>query len=284
MHLIQIIRSYLGLSQQELAKKVGITQADLCEMEIKTPYGRIEKYQRLSDYLGIPIHALVNNDCTRVPLSFFESHPHAPYAESAVGCNLEIGRHGEEAALEMERKRLGEINPSLARLVLPHFKLRNRPGYDILSFDDSGKPIYIEVKTSIDDSPDFFLTKQEYQKANKVVSEGETYLIYRYTNWGKPCQELLIYNFREMKEQCEFSPATYMFTSKDQEPVISGIRYWRKKRGLSKNEFSDCLGIKTPDLWRYETGKRNCPVGMYQKMASILEVTIDQLIKEHPAI
>ena len=71
MHLIQIIRSYLGVSQQELAQRVGITQADLCEMEIKPPYGRIEKYQRLSNYLGIPIHALVTNDCTLVPLSFF---------------------------------------------------------------------------------------------------------------------------------------------------------------------------------------------------------------------
>lgn len=73
MHLIQIIRSYMGVSQQELARRVGITQADLCEMEIKPPYGRLDIYQRLSSYLGIPIHALVNNDRTLVPLSFFEN-------------------------------------------------------------------------------------------------------------------------------------------------------------------------------------------------------------------
>lgn len=76
MHLIQIVRNYLGLTQQELAQRVGITQADLCEMEIKPPYGRIDKYQRLSNYLGIPVHALVTNDCTLVPLSFFDKHSH----------------------------------------------------------------------------------------------------------------------------------------------------------------------------------------------------------------
>lgn len=69
MHIIQVVRSYLGLSQQELAEKAGITQPDLCEMEIKEPYGRIDKYQRLSQYLGIPVHALVTNNCTQIPIS-----------------------------------------------------------------------------------------------------------------------------------------------------------------------------------------------------------------------
>ncbi len=104
MHVIQIVRSYLGLSQQELASRVGITQPDLCEMEIKPPYGRIEKYERLSEYLGIPIHALVNNDCTLVPLSFFDKHTHAPYAESASSGKQELGRDGEEAVLKREKR------------------------------------------------------------------------------------------------------------------------------------------------------------------------------------
>ena len=79
MHIIQILRSYLGITQQELAQKAGISQPDLCEMGIKTPYGRIDKYQRLSDYLGISVHALVTNDCRLVPSSFFERHPPRTY-------------------------------------------------------------------------------------------------------------------------------------------------------------------------------------------------------------
>ncbi|MBR4291199.1 MAG: DUF3883 domain-containing protein [Oscillospiraceae bacterium] len=157
MHLIQVVRSYLGVSQQELAQRVGITQADLCEMEIKPPYGRLDKYQRLSNYLGIPIHALVTNDFTLVELSFFDNYPHTPYTKGPTKGVQKLGRGGEEAAFVYERQHLQKVNPGLAMLVLPHFKLGNRLGYDMLSFDESGEPIYIEVKTSMDDSPDFFV-------------------------------------------------------------------------------------------------------------------------------
>ena len=48
MHIIQIVRLYLGLTQKELAQRAGIGQPDLCEMEIKEPYGRIDKRLYLS--------------------------------------------------------------------------------------------------------------------------------------------------------------------------------------------------------------------------------------------
>ena len=278
MHLIQIVRSYLGLSQQELAELVGITQPDLCEMEIKPPYGRIEKYERLSAYLGIPIHALVNKDCTLVPLTFFDRHPPAPYAESGAGGNQGLGRNGEEAVFEAEQERLERINPSLARLVLPYFMLRNRPGFDILSFDESGEPVCIEVKTTQYDDPDFVLTKQEYQKAKRVTAEGTRYLIYRYTNWGTDQQKLTVYDFADMKGNGDISPSTYVCSTIKREPAVTGIRRYRELRGISKGDMADYLGIQTTHLWRYETGERRCSVEMYQRMATILGTTIDELV------
>lgn len=131
MHLIQIVRHYLGLSQKELAKRAGITQPDLCEMEIKEPYGRIDKYKRLSDYLGIPVHALVTNDCRLIPETFFEMHIPKRYTETVARSNLELGRGGEDTVFQMEKERLAQINISLSRLVLPFYKLRYRPGYSI---------------------------------------------------------------------------------------------------------------------------------------------------------
>lgn len=281
MHLIQIVRNYLGLSQQELAARVGITQPDLCEMEIKPPYGRIDKYERLSEYLGISIHALVNNDCTLVPLSFFDKHPHAPYIKSVSEGKQGLGRAGEEAVFNQERERLQKINPCLAKLVLPHFKLGNRPGYYILSFDDLGKPLYIEVKTTTSDDPDFVLTKQEYYRAVKVTSEGYCYLVYRYTNWGTDEQKLNIYDFNDMKARGNISPSTYVCSTLEREPVITSIRYHRERCGISKGEFADYLGIRTPHLWRYETGERRCSVEMYQRMAVILGTTIDTLLDNY---
>lgn len=281
MHIIQVVRNYLGLSQLELARKAGLSQPDLCEMETKEPYGRIDKYQRLSNYLGIPVHALVMDDCTQIPAAFFEKHPHPNYSETVSGRNQALGRGGEDTALEMEKDRLNQTYPNLSRLVQPYYKLRYRPGYDILSFDDHGKPIFIEVKTTTEDNPDFVLTKQEYQTANKLTAKGETYQIYRFSNWGKQNQKLTVYDFRDLKEHWEFSPATYLCSASKSDSVISGITYQREACGMSKGELADCLGIKTPDLWRYENDKRQCPVGMYKKMAAVLNVTIDQLIENH---
>lgn len=68
MHIIQIVRNYLGLTQTQLAKAAGLCQADICEMEKKPPYGRAEKYRRLSEYTGISVHTLVTNDCSLIPL------------------------------------------------------------------------------------------------------------------------------------------------------------------------------------------------------------------------
>lgn len=281
MHIIQVVRNYLGMSQKELSQNAGITQPDLCEMETKAPYGRIDKYKRLSEYLGIPVHALVTDSCALIPLSFFERFLPRPYSEKVLGGLQALGRGGEDLALDMERKRLEQINPVLSHLILPFYKLRYRPGYDILSLDDSGKPIYIEVKTSQDDTTDFILTKQEYETANKLTAAGETYQIFRFTNWGMDSQRLTVYDFRELKESREMTPATYVCSAAPNNDTITGIRYCRELRGMSKRELADCLGMKTLDLWRYENGKRQCPVGIYQKMARVLDVSIDQLLEEH---
>ena len=85
------------------------------------------------------------NDYTADPLSFFEKHPRAEYLEETS----RVGRDGEEEALRMEQEQLSEQFHTLHRLVIPYFKLRrSSPRYDILSFDEHGRPFYIEVKTT----------------------------------------------------------------------------------------------------------------------------------------
>lgn len=71
MHVIRILRDHLGLTQTELAKRSGLTHADVNEMENKEPYGFITKYKKLADALHTSIQSLVMNDPSSVPLSFF---------------------------------------------------------------------------------------------------------------------------------------------------------------------------------------------------------------------
>ena len=53
-------------------------------------------------------------------------------------------------------------------------------GYDILSYDETGEPIYIEVKTTTGSAPDgFFMSSREVEES---VERGDRYRIYRVYN------------------------------------------------------------------------------------------------------
>lgn len=280
MHVITILRDYLGLTQQELASQANITQCDLCEMETKEPYGRIMKYERVSKALGVPVHALVSNDCTLIPESFFENHEHADYLETTT----RLGREGEEAALLLEQERLEKQYPVLARLLIPYFKLRRvSPGYDILSFDDKGKPICIEVKTTQHgEEQDFTMTVHEHSVASKLTAKGEQYYIYRYINWGTAEQKLHVIPFQVMLNGARITPVKFTCSMTDKTTDLCGIAYFRRLRGMTQEDLANQLGIQPQHVCRYEKTERKCSVPMYQKMADLLEVTIDDLLKTYP--
>ena len=276
MHVITVLRDYLGMTQMELAKQAHITQCDLSEIETRAPYGKIMKYQRLSGVLGVSVDALVRNDYTAVPASFFEIHEHAEYLEPSH----DLGRAGEEEVFRMEQTRLRERFDTLHRMVIPYFKLRRTsPGYDILSFDDEGHPIYIEVKTTTyGENQNFSLTAHEHEAARKLTEKGARYYIYRFTDWGKPEQKLHVFSFQEMVNGARIIPCRYICTMKDRITQISGLAYHRRAKGLTLETMAGYLGLKQPNLHRYESGGHKCPVTMYQSISDLLEVPIDDLL------
>ena len=135
--ITRVARIYLGQTQAEFAKAVNLTQPDLCELEQKTePYGTIFKYQRISEYLGIGVDVLLRNDFTAIPESFFEKFPPQPYKDAGNSDNHSLGRKGEELIFQRECDRVAEGYPTLAKLVLPLYKMDvASPGFDILTFD-----------------------------------------------------------------------------------------------------------------------------------------------------
>lgn len=276
MHVITVLRDYLGMTQMELAKRARITQCDLSEIETRAPYGKIMKYERLSKVLGVSVDTLVRNDYTGVPVSFFETHEHAEYLDSSH----DLGRAGEEEVLRMEQARLLERFDTLHHMVIPYFKLRHTStGYDILSFDDDGKPVYIEVKTTIyGDNQNFSLTAHEHETARKLTEKGERYFVYRFTNWGKPEQKLHVFSFREMVNGARIIPCRYVCTMKDRVTEISGLAYHRRAKGLTQEKMAGHLGTTQQVLYRYENGIRKCPVDVYQHISDLLEVPIDDLL------
>lgn len=110
-------------------------------------------------------------------------------------CNFEtwnkylemIGQIGEKFVYSMEvQKLLDAGNDKLAELVDPSVALDHKNGFDILSFTETGKKIYIEVKATAGDLTEpFYISNNELKKADELRSKGEIYRIYRVYNVGK---------------------------------------------------------------------------------------------------
>jgi len=97
--------------------------------------------------------------------------------------NRELGRAGEEFVFKVEQRKLSHL-PDLASRVLWASKIKGDGlGYDIETFDSSGKRIFIEVKTTKGsaDTP-FYISAEEMAAANYL---GAGYRLYRVFSFGQ---------------------------------------------------------------------------------------------------
>jgi len=280
MNVTQILRTYLGLSQVELADRVGITQPDLSEIETLPPYGKTAKYQRLSGYLGVTLEALVKNDFTAIPASFFDKHPAPVYTPAPEDTIHLIGRQGEDFILERERNRLVEKWPALSKLVMPFYKMRGTfPGYDILSFDDEGKPVCLEVKTSQGEGNNFRMTRNELDTAKKLTGQGERYTVVCIGNWGKEEPKVCDILFSELESGYNIVPNYYVCTPKTQKKEhINGLTYFRLQRGLRQSDVAKKLEVGLSNYNLYECGHVVPNIAFFIRASQFYGTTIDNLL------
>ena len=288
MNVIQTLRTYLGLTQTKLAKLAGITQPDLSEMESKPPYGLPQKYQRLSTALGVPVDPLLKNDFTTIPLSFFDEHPAPQYLPFPSKPDLILGRQGEEFIFHREQKRLLQQWPALSRLVLPYFKLKtSSPGYDILSFDDKGTPILLEVKTSLHHTNCFRFTKHELEQAKQLSAQGAHYNIVYISNWGTEAQEVYDIPFETLYQTHHITPCVYMcrpISKREPKQIISGLTHYRHLRSLRQADLAHALDINQYELSLYENHQRIPSVQFYLKASDLLDTTVDNLLRNYDVL
>ena len=284
MHILTILIDYMGLTQIELAKKAGITPADLNEMINKEPYGMITKYQKLAEYLGVTVDCIVNNNLLGISESFFIKHQAGAYMDVIPTKQALLGREAEEAAFRMEKDRVMSFSPVLSKLVLPYFKLRaSSPGYDILSYTSDGSLVFIEVKNATKCNPaNFRLTSHEFAVACDALENNLPYLIYLFSGWNTSNQRLDIKPFSLLKKERRIAPNTYLCDLREIRKSISGITYYRMIHNLSQIDLATTLEIPPASLCKYESGENVCPVSVYQKLAVFFHVEIDALLQEYP--
>ena len=285
MHVLTLLRMYLGRSQLSLAKAAHITQPDLSEMESIEPYGRIGKYRRVADVLGIPIEPILKNDINEVPLSFFEKNPPPPYLPEPKAKGALIGRQGEDFIFARERERLSRVLPVHAHLVLPLYKMKaQRIGCDLISFDDDGTPTFLEVKTSVDADEQFVITKNELELAQKLTADGARYKIILIQNWGTEKMFVEDTLFSDFLAGHNITAHRYSCSPKRERTApMSGFAYYRRLRGLKEREIAEELGISRDKWSLYETGYCEPSVKVFVQASELLGATVDELLATYPA-
>ena len=284
MHVLTIIRMYLGMSQVTLAKEAGITHRDLCDMEKKKPFGRVDKYRRLASVLDLPLEPILKNDISSIPLSFFEKHPPQEYLPKPDDRSSQIGREGEDFIFAREKARLQKTLPVHAKLVLPLYKMKSqRNGWDILTYDESGRPVHLEVKTTCADGSVFSMTHKELETAQKLAAAGERYVITFITNWRKASQQVRDIPYEDFNQHYDVTVPRYTCVPKrDAQKPVTGFAHYRKQCGLTECEIAEAIGIRQHKWCLYETGNREAPVQVLLKASELMDVTVDQLLAEYP--
>ncbi|KPB06329.1 DUF3883 domain-containing protein [Bacillus sp. CHD6a] len=89
---------------------------------------------------------------------------------------IEIGKLGEAYVYEHECLKL-KGTPFMIKV---DDTIATNPlnGYDILSYTRDGKPLHIEVKATSGTEDTFYLSKNEYQTAERMKVHGLEYIVY----------------------------------------------------------------------------------------------------------
>ena len=124
-----------------------------------------------------------------------------------------IGRLGELVVLEYEKKRLKDEGLPY-EVIHASKEIGDGLGYDIISFDNKGKEIHIEVKTTRTANVDgFYMTRREIEESH---NPGFQYKIYRLYNFNEEncSSDLIIYDGCLSEENFIFTPSSYIVKKK----------------------------------------------------------------------
>ena len=156
------------------------------------------------------------------------------------------------------------------------------PGFDILSFDNTGKPFAIEVKTSANASGSFRLTTDEYSAATTFSKASQKYVITYIANFGQANQNVEELPFGELRQSFRVQPSSYNCLRLPEPQPVSGITYYRHLRGGQQQELAQILNMTASNLSLVETGALNLPASAYLLAADMLEATVDDLLRTYP--
>ena len=216
-NLLGYLRTYYGLSQQNLASKCGIGLAVVWRMEKRLSSICFGSALKVAGCLGVPLDALVRN-------SFEDAIPYLrpiPQLREEVREKLrrrqelrdEIGYKGEDLVAQREREKLR--GTPFEKGVNSNYANDLSAGFDVFSFTTDGRPLYIEVKSTQQecDRP-FFLSDNEKNFMEACAAKGRNYELHRVYNLGHKNCGVKIYTAAELLGFC-YTPTEFKVSRKE---------------------------------------------------------------------
>lgn len=213
------LRTARGISQRDLAAKVGIKPMDISRFEHGRRGLSLPKAMKLAQYFGVSCTSLLYDNFTEIfsrmnkPITINVAARERSQRRQLV--RSKVGYEGEDWVYQLERDRLA--GTPFAYAVNPNYAGEERAGFDILSFSETGEWIYIEVKTSKDDlNEPFFMTSAELLFLESCLRDGHRYELHRVSHVNDPDKrERVIYSAKEVLEKFDREPNSYKFTPRE---------------------------------------------------------------------
>ena len=170
------------MTQNEVAKKIGVSQTRLSAYESGKVGMTLSALKQFNKLFGVSYDALARNDLGLVAKEM-NSYPMPTYRcrtrlKKAKATQDAVGLQGEEYAQKIERERLRGTGLDYA---VTSYADDATNGFDILSFDSSGKEIIMEVKSTLSSDPDepFYMTRVELAFLRQCLKESIPYQLIR---------------------------------------------------------------------------------------------------------
>jgi Domain of unknown function (DUF3883) len=175
--------NYQGLLQKVVGERLSVA-ISLNETVNKEVVARIEQPPQVKDILSIrvPVPKMDKNKIKPVKRVFSTDGPvqRRNYLEIEAR-NSSLGSAGEELVLEFEQKRLWSAGRKQLSRRIEHVSKKRGDyfGYDVLSFELSGKERYIEVKTTrYGPLTPFFASRNEVEVSEDLKAQYQLYRLF----------------------------------------------------------------------------------------------------------
>lgn len=121
-----------------------------------------------------------------------------------------IGNLGGLYVLEIEKSKINLLNPEFLNKIFHASNHSDSYGYDILSFDENGNEIFIEVKTTVNKNPDqFFITKNELLVMSEKDEAYHLYFVYEFDEIKNSGKIKILKGEKEIMNNISLEPLNY---------------------------------------------------------------------------